>query len=90
MKRMICMAGILGLLLMDVNALGQNFQSILKQNMELKKKVSDLEGEVRKRDTAIKRLRDLLAERNEEINELKDKGLNTKIVRIKKYTKIII
>jgi len=73
MKRMICIAGLAGLLFMAVNAQGQNYQSVLKQNIELKKKVSDLGGQIKNRDTTIKRLRDLLTERNAEISELKEK-----------------
>ena len=73
MKRMICIAGLAGLLLMAVNAQGQNYQSVLKQNIELKKKVSDLGGQIKNRDTTIKRLQGLLTERKAEISELKEK-----------------
>ena len=86
MIRKICIFGSVGLFLMSVNVYGQNFQSVLKQNMELQSEISNLKGELKTKNDTIKRLKDQLMDRNAEIRKLKklleDVGI---LVEEKKY-----
>ena len=86
MKKRICIIGSVGLFLMSLNVYGQNYQSVLKQNMELKIEISNLKGELKTKNETIKRVKDQLMDRNAEIRKLKkmlkDAGV---LVEEKKY-----